>query len=396
MDSWWTNDSFQDWAQIESKGKVGNMGLIFSSLPFPLDPTVSRQMVTERHKQTNAHIFGFDKYKANAVPYFEHINMGAQFVPEMDYFEDEWRTHVSRGLSYGPTLTDFMIYNVSNWIKSSDIDGFYIDNVYPIADNTIAAGRGYRLPNGQIQPTYQMFDTRRYLLRLRAAFAEQGKSGKIVLHITNNLILPWVGAADIALDGEDHVIYPEMQKDFMDFWSLERMRIDYPGQWGVPVNFLQEYQGNWDNTKLKKVMRAYTGIMLLQDVLASANANGMNPEVWIARNQFGMEQDDIQFLPYWESNAPQSQTSGVYASAWRHTRKENPHRLLVTAVNTGEKAQAILKVPPALLGSSLATTWIVRDAETGEQLPSPYTSGLLKFPIERHDYRQILIMEKTP
>ena len=35
--------------------------------------------------------------------------------------------------------------------------------------------------------------------------------------LTNNMILPWVGPADIGYDGEHHVIYPEMEKDFMDF-----------------------------------------------------------------------------------------------------------------------------------------------------------------------------------
>ena len=60
------------------------MGLIFSSIPFPLDPAKSKQMVDARHLETNAGIFGFDKYHANAVPYFEHINMGEQFVPELN------------------------------------------------------------------------------------------------------------------------------------------------------------------------------------------------------------------------------------------------------------------------------------------------------------------------
>ena len=107
-----------------------------------------------------------------------------------------------RGLSYGKTLQDFMIYKLSHWAKDSDIDGFYMDNVFPIADDNIDAGHGYLLPDGRVQPAYQMFDTRQYFLRMRAAFAEQGKSGKIVLHMTNHLIAPWMGASDIALDGD--------------------------------------------------------------------------------------------------------------------------------------------------------------------------------------------------
>ena len=93
----------------------------------------------------------------------------------LTYFDEDWRTHVSRGLSYGKTLSDFMIYHLSHWVPESGIDGFYVDNVLPLADDNINAEHGYRLPDGRVQPAYQMFDTRLYFLRMRAAFAEQGK-----------------------------------------------------------------------------------------------------------------------------------------------------------------------------------------------------------------------------
>ena len=86
----------------------------------------------------------------------------------------------------------------------------------------LMAGRGYVLPDGQIQPGYQMFDTRRYLLRMRAALAEQGKTGNFVLHITNHMIAPWIESADIAL-APDHAIYPYIKAktsmDFSWFWN---------------------------------------------------------------------------------------------------------------------------------------------------------------------------------
>ncbi len=391
MDTWWTNDSFQDWAQIESQGHAGNMGLIFSSLPFPLNPSTSKQMVEARHKETNAHIFGVSKYRANAVPYFEHINMGEQFVPELTYFGDEWRTQVTRGLSYGQTLQDFMVYHVSQWVRDSGIDGFYIDNVSPIADNNIEAGRGYRLPNGRIQPAYQIFDTRRYFLRMRAALAEQGKHGKLVLHITNHLIAPWIGACDIALDGEDHVIYPESHKDFMDFWSPERLRLDYPGQWGTIVNFLQEYQGNWDSQTLKKAMRAYTGMIILQDTLASANANGLNPELWTARDQFGIQSPDVRFLGYWmPQSGLESKTKHVYLAGWLKPSGSGSNKLLLAVVNTGDACNTMVHLDPHKLGLGDPSRWRITDTESGQQVVAG-ADGSFHLPIPRHDYRQILI-----
>lgn len=395
MDTWWTNDSFQDWAQVESEGHAGNMGLIFSSLPFPLNPAKSRQMVEERHKQTNAEIFGFAKYRANAVPYFEHINMGEQFVPELTYFGDEWRTQVTRGLSYGKSLQDFMVYHVSHWVNDSDIDGFYIDNVSPIADDNIEAGRGYRLPDGRIQPAYQIFDTRRYFLRLRAALAEQGKSGKLVLHITNHMIAPWIGACDIALDGEDHVIYPEMHNDFMDFWSPERLRLDYPGEWGAAVNFLQEYQGKWDPVTLKKAMRAYTGMLILNDTLASANANGLNPELWTARDKFGIQSRDVRFLGYWmPQTGLESRTEHVSLAGWLKPGGSGSNKLLLAVVNTGEACDATVKVDFHKLGLPDLGQCSITDAETGQSV-SVAADGVLKVAVPRHDYRQIVIQPRS-
>ena len=331
-------------------------------------------------------------YHANAVPYFEHINMGEQFAPEMDYFSEEWRTRVSRGLSYGRTLADYMVYHVGQWAKDCGIDGFYLDNIFPIADDNLEAGRGYRLPDGRIQPAYQMFDTRRYLLRLRAALAEQGKHDKFVLHITNHMIAPWIGAADIALDGEHHVIYPEMNKDFMDFWSLERLRVDDPATWGVAVNFLQEYQGAWEPQKLKKAMRAYTGMQLLDDVLASANANGLNPEVWQGRERFGMTAPSIRFMGYWEqASGLISETKQVYVSGWlAPTTPVRAGKMLLAIVNTGAKTTASVRIDAMRLKLPNAGHWRVFDAETQEPLAISAT-GELKLPLERHDYRQVII-----
>ena len=404
MDSWWTGDTFQDWAQVQPKG--GN--LIFSSIPFTLDAAKTKAMVEARHKQNAAFVIGDENSRANAVPYFEHINMG-HFKPEIAYFEPHWKTNVSRGLAYDKSLRDFVIANLSEWAKTTGIDGFYVDNVYPIADDNLAAGRGYVLPDGRVQPTYLMFDTRRYFLRMRAAFEEQGKTGKIVLHMTNNMIIPWIGAADIALDGEDKVLFPENDKDFMDVWPLERLRADWHGQWGVAVNFLQEYQGQWEPKKLARAMRAYTGMMLLFDILPSANANGLNQPAWIGRARFGIGADDVTFTPYWKESGLSTAAPDVKLAAWKR-----PGKVLIAVVNRGDATTATVKIDAAKLGLGDPAKWKISDAEAGtlvnksyahggaQDLPGAWNNasegavssdgkGNLTVPVKRHDYRQIIV-----
>nr|MBA3846866.1 hypothetical protein [Planctomycetota bacterium] len=375
MDSWWTGDTFRDYAQVETKG--GH--LIFTSLPFPLDVAKSKAMADERHANTNAHIFGFAKYRENVVPYFEHIALGDGFVPEAAYFAEEWRTTTSRGFDYGGPFADFMVHHVAAWARDGGIDGFYLDNVHPIADDNISAGRGWLLPDGRVQPTYRMFATRRYMLRLRAALHENGKRDKFVIHMTNNMIIPWIGAADIALDGELNVIYPEHGKDFIDCWSTMRLRGCVPSQWGVAVNFLQEHQGDWQREALIKAMRAYTGLVLAHDILASANANGLNPEAWIAREAFGMAEDDVRFVGYWQPGAVAATPTTVLASAWLR-----PGAALIVAVNTGGAAEVELDLRALGLDARFA-----RDAETKAALP--VLDGRVRATIARHDYRHILV-----
>ncbi|MBA3707333.1 MAG: hypothetical protein H0W83_00770 [Planctomycetes bacterium] len=384
MDTWWTNDSFQDFAQVQPKGG----DLIFTALPFPLDVQKSREMVAARHEMKSA----FGNGHANAVPYFIHQSLPTQFVPEVSYFGDEWRTSISEGLYYGKTLTDYMIHHLGTWAKDCGIDGFYIDNMRPLACDNIEAGRGYRLPDGRVQPTYQMFETRTYFLRMRAAFAEQGKHNKIVFHMTNNMIIPWVGAADLALDGEDKVTYPEMGKDFMDMWSLERMRVTCPHPWGTAVTFLEEYQGDWKPDALKRVMRSFTGMVLLQDALPSGNHNFLNMEAWGARERFGMEADDVRFIPPWNHDSGLSiACDHAQIAAWSRPGPTPKHAtVLLAAVNLGERCSTTIHLDPAKLDLGSSAHWQVSDAETRERIE--VTAGdAIPLTIDRHDYRHILV-----
>ena len=137
-------------------------------------------------------------------------------------------------------------------------------------------------------------------------------------------------------------------------------------------------------------MRAYTGMLLLNDVLASANANSLNQEAWIARDHFQMEASDVRFLGYWD---PQrgfgSGTANVSVSGWLRPGG----RLLLAVVNTGEKTKAAVQIDAAKMGLASLAQCRITDAETGQPITVSGAAGLT-VPLERHDYRQILIEPK--
>jgi len=348
-DNWWTGDTFKDYAH--------NQNLIFASVPFAVEEYVekSKSMVEAQHKGGRS-----------AVPYFIHSALlPTELIPELKDFAEEWQSNLSsygaKAIVYEKTLNDYMIHNWSKWAETCGIDGYYSDNIAPMQCDKIDAGRGYRLPDGRIQPAFQMFGTREYFLRSRAAFLEHRPKSMIVLHMTNNQIIPWIGAADVAYDGEHHVIYPEMKKDFMDFWSLERMRVDFPGQWGVAVDFMHEYQGDWDQADMHIAKRAYFATVMLHDALPYGNHNGHAGNLIAQRKAFGIGEDDVRFLAYWDETGLKARGEEIKLAGW-----QRPGKLLLLVANFGEKQPAKVTLDLAKLGWA-GKTVSVTDAEAGYQ-----------------------------
>jgi hypothetical protein len=162
------------------------------------------------------------------------------------------------------------------------------------------------------------------------------------------------------------------------------MRLDYPEQSGVGVTFLQEYQGKWDHTDLKRVIRAYTAMTILNDVLPGANPNGDNQEVWRGRDRFGVQDAEVRFVPYWDkNNGIAVDGPNIYASSWR-----KPHSVLIAVVDTGEAAPVTVHLDLDKLGAKDSTT--AMDADTGEPIDIK-PDGSVKVQVNRHDYRQLIV-----
>jgi hypothetical protein len=347
-DKWWCGDTFKNYAHDQN--------LIFASTPF---------VVPKHLEQSKALVDAQHKAGLPAVPYFIHTNLPGHLVPELQACQEEWcSTRMSNGqktLCYGGSLNDYMVHRWSEFAEQAGVDGYYSDNIAPLDCDNLEHGCGYRLPDGRVQPTFPMFGTRDYFLRSRAAFLEQRGESKLVLHMTNNMIIPWIGAADVAYDGEHHVIYPEMKKDFMDFWTLERLRVDFPGQWGVAVNFMHEYQGDWsrDPVAEQAAYRAYLAAVMLHDALPTGNHNGHARELIEMRKQFGIGADDVTFLPYWDDTGLASKAESIKLAGWK-----KPDRMLLLVANFGEREEAVVSLESAKLGWGGATL-SVTDLERG-------------------------------
>ena len=219
-------------------------------------------------------------------------------------------------------------------------------------------------------------------------FHENGKDSVIVNHMTNNQILPWNGAVDVAYDGEANVIYPEMGKDFMDCWTLERLFMDVPATWGVNINFMNEYQGNWQPPSVRRCVRTvarccYTTLCppataptTRASVRSWPRVTGLKSRrrcrfhrLLEARGQTGLP-DEKCLPPGWVK----------------------PGKVLVGVVNWGEKTEADVTLDLKKLG--LPTTCKVWDAENPETQLAIDAGGRLLVPVERHDFRLLIVESK--
>lgn len=327
---WGFDATFHDFAGITTQPGRQHSDLIWMSVPYVINKEYAVKKASD-----------WKQSRGMAVPYFEQNTIGT-FPPDPGspgYFGEHWKAGVGNTLWFEKTLQDFIVHGLAEWVQIADIDGWYVDNVRPEACDNIEAGRGYKLPDGRIQPTYQIFEQRDYWLRVRAAFYEAGKiPPKIVLHMTHNVVIPWIGTADLALDHEANVIFPEMNKTFMDMWSLERLRLNVPDQWGTPFISMSKYDGDWsrasDEVK-ERNMRSFVGAVRLHDIIPQSHRDLGKK----AFDSFGFGQPDVQYIGYWDPQLPViSQTEGVYASAWmRPADKDGTKRLLLIVTNWNQK-----------------------------------------------------------
>ena len=337
-------------------------------------------------------------------------NAQVDFTGVQAYYGDAWKMDSGNILCYCQSLQDYIIWNLDHWIKSCGIDGWYLDNVRPCFSSDIDAGYGYRLPDGRVQPAFNMFAMRRFFLRLRAVFQENGRKTHIVNHMTNNMILPWNGPCDVAYDGEANVIFWGNRKDgvhqtdFMDVWPLERLFTANPAIWGVNVNFMHEYQGNWQQfctmDQVKDCYRAYEGAVMLHDALPTGN-NGdpQHLDFMKARRDFGFETNDtIAFLPYWrakEGGLSFDARKGIRCSAWLDGAGR---KALVIVTNWKDAQKAKIELDFAKLGiapdAQVYASFNCKGLKPADTIP--HRRGAFEVEVARHNYVLLTVEARPP
>ena len=252
----------------------------------------------------------------------------------------EWSGRWTANYSvHTPEFIDFCAWAWHKWIVHTDrtVRGIYLDDCWGAPKSKPISPASYELPDGRTQVGYEWRGYRERLKRIRQVAHDLGVTPQICAHSTHTFFAPYHAFFDIVLDGEDHYQEPPNQKDFIDYWSLPRMRFMNSAKWGIITSWLGWHGNSSDADKYPayqwRHQRAYAGMLALHDIAW--------PFASSLRGKFRLRDEMTQFAGYWDDeNVGSAEDPNVQVSAWRRKGK-----CLVLAVNTGdERAEARIQL----------------------------------------------------
>jgi hypothetical protein len=220
--------------RFDPKSKVGRGTQC--QVPHPMLEDVSREKIKA--------------YRAKGVavsPYLAHTDTPAIDQKEWKCFSGAWTSNEPgaikpHNLRIVRSLADYQVYNYDQWMKTCNISGFYIDNIYCNMTRNADMGPAYRLPDGRIQPGFMIWENREYIRRLQTVLQMRGvKPRALWLHMTNHVLLPVLSFCDDTLQGEDRAIEPGGANHIQQWPQADLVTSCYSPAFGWRCHFL----GSW-------------------------------------------------------------------------------------------------------------------------------------------------------
>lgn len=296
----------------------------------------------------------------------------------LDYFWPEW----GEG-SYGASQRDYQLWLADRAFREGGLRSIYWDILYVSQSNSLQTGTAYELPDGRLQPTYNGFNQRQFMMRLRADMTDCGlEPGGLVGHSTNCYPLvayPWM---DAILDGEWAEVKDSTPVDWVDQYSPARMRaMSVSDTWGVQVSWMSLFHVT-DKAREARLYRSFIDYQRLHDTWSGQDGR-VPPEPVL---EWGINDERLQYIPYWRNNLITTDDKDVLVSLWRL-----PDRVLVVAFNNDGKQVKDVKLKVDLKGIGLSHWDAIVAQELGgagdQQVTLTGTNNLLIPGLQPHTAR---------
>jgi hypothetical protein len=249
-------------------------------------------------------------------------------------FHEVWWSGNVRGAVPDRAFVDFSAWCWHNWVETGVVEGFYIDGVGMGTEIVDRGNLAYTLPDGHVQPGYGWRLIRQHHKRMRQILWDAGIVPHICNHMTNGPYAPIVSFVDVMLDGEWQYQSPPSERDFLDVWPPDRMRIAHVGKWHVMTKWL-----GWTVDPPHELKawtyrrdRAWIANLALHDV--QWRFWGTYAPVWAA-DASGLRDTGTEFVPYWDDGGLADHGhDGLYVCAWKPPpREDRPDACVVLLVN---------------------------------------------------------------
>jgi hypothetical protein len=293
--------------------------------------------------------------------YWEEFHRVSRFHPETDVFGHEWSGRYGKGSvhSLAPSYLDFQCWYGAEFIRRGV--GLYFDNTFPKRAYDPVTTNAYRLPDGSIQPSANMWRHRRYLRRiwtLHQQLAPAETKPLMMFHMTNTHILPYMVWNESNLDlewfyGPD----PQQSKYPADLLRTESIGLQ-TGNIPLVLAFINDTKSAEEKSRAQ---RTRFGTMFVHEI--KWRYQGTGAELMQKVLEFGYGRDDCRVHNYWDPDDP-VKTSNEQAKS---ILLEREGELLLVLATWNEAAETVdLTLDAGTLGLDLSQA---TDAETGEKLP---------------------------
>jgi len=315
-------------------------------------------------------------------------------VPAEDeeYFIDEWNGGRTKSLS------DCCLYYAKKILEDCPIiHGFYIDNIYPRLTFNVEAGSAYILPDGRIQPGFDIWETRDYVRRLRTLLQDMKKDPHgIEVHMTCTMVIPVYSWADMMREGENPVQADNGRIDFADLYPPSFSAVmNNPHPWGIKschhwmFYMVEDLFNSIGPDAYWKAQRTGIGHLAIHDNLFPRPFGDEYMKL-IREYEFAYQNTPgpDEFIPYWDDRGLfGTKTPEVLISI-----RKKPDRVCLWIMNYARKEQVVsvwCDLPHLFSMPGIFKQVRAFDIETMEEIP--IHNNILNVKIPGRDFRLILI-----
>lgn len=424
----------QNWQALYDRGKPAPHAIAFSMVggstcwgnagacdPWPVDrdysfierlapgsrKTVTPQMIDEylvRHRgsipparyqrlqrdMNRSRIMG--RYSDYFYPYINPRAADSRWI-EYQVFQNEWfyseyRTQIDYdeyNMESTASHQDMLLFYMRLMVRSG-MDGLYYDNVRLRATYDPTRGPAYELPNGRIQPYFDIFSFRQLIKRTATMLYLENKvfmDGRplLDLHMTNGAIIPFLSFGTVQLDCESEYGPTEFHDRFSEGYLLAETIGTQAGCIPQILNLVTGNNQRW-------IGRTFLCRMLAIDLpmcLWQTNYDSIFTETWQRVYQFGYGSPQVTVYPSWNVDNPvRCAAENIRISSYI---RQDRHETMIAVCDFGNNENGgEYEIDLSALGYP---AYSVTDAESGVALG--VADGKVKLTLPRRDFRLLII-----